>query len=234
MDFIPETLEAVGELDAAVGDGPLSDQLTRMAERAQAVAPDLAGISVSSRAHGLTFTLVATDAEIAALDAVQYLDTGPCEAALQLEQGITTSEGGLLNEGRWHTLAVVGAAAGVSSTLTFPIRRAGQVSGTVNLYGRSEDTFVGKHQALADVLRAWAPDAVTNADLTFSTREQARDAPGLLRDDANVGVATGILAVRFGIDMEASLARLVDAAARAGLPVTKVARVVINLHELDT
>jgi hypothetical protein len=35
---------------------------------AQRLVPDLAGISVASREHGLTFTLVATDEEIAALD----------------------------------------------------------------------------------------------------------------------------------------------------------------------
>ncbi|PKH40641.1 ANTAR domain-containing protein [Nocardioides alpinus] len=230
MEFIPETLEAIGELDAALDDGSLSDQLTHLAARAQTITPDLAGISVASHVHGLTFTLVATDAEIAALDAVQYLDTGPCEAAIHLGHGIATSDGGLFSEERWQALAVVGAAAGVSSTLTFPIRNAGEISGTVNLYGRSEGTFVGKHQALADVLRAWAPGAVTNADLAFTTRDDARDAPGRLRNDTSVEVATGILAARRGTSLDDARGALDDAARRAGIHVTKVARVVIDLH----
>lgn len=233
MDFIPETLEAIDELDPALDDGSLFDQLTLMAAKAQAVAPDLAGISVASHARGLTFTLVATDDEIAALDAVQYLDRGPCEDAFAQEQGVATTDGGLLSEERWHDLALAGAAAGVHSTLTFPIRDAGAVTGTVNLYGRAEDTFVGKHQALADVLRAWAPGAVTNADLAFSTRDRARQAPGLVRDDVSVDVATGIVAARRGISLDDSRAQLDDAARRAGIPVAGVARVVIELQDRD-
>lgn len=229
MHFIPESLEAIDGLDPALESGELSDQLTVMAARAQAVAPGLAGISVASHAHGLTFTLVATDDEIAALDAMQYLDTGPCEDAFRLEQGIATTEGGLMSEERWHDLAVVSAAAGVHSTLTFPIRSSGSITGTVNLYGVSEDTFVGKHQELADALRAWAPGAVTNADLTFSTRDAAQRAPGLVHDDTTVDVATGIMAARRGISLEESRTMLDDAARRAGLTVVVVARVVIEL-----
>ena len=233
MDFIPESLEAIDELDPARDDSNLRDQLVLMATEAQAVAPDLAGISLASHAFGLTFTLVATDDEIAALDAMQYLDTGPCEEAFHHERGIATTEGGLLSEERWHDLAVVSAAAGVHSTLTFPLMDDGRITGTVNLYGRSDNTFVGKHQALADVLRAWAPGAVTNADLEFSTREQARLAAGLVREDSSVDVATGILAARRGISMDESRERLSTAATRAGLPVAEVARVVIELHHRD-
>lgn len=233
MHFIPESLEAIDGLDPALDDGELSDQLTLMAARARAVAPGLAGISVASHAHGLTFTLVATDEEIAALDAVQYLDTGPCEAAFRLEQGIATTEGGLMSEDRWRDLAVAGAAAGVHSTLTFPIRSAGAITGTVNLYGSSEDTFRGKHQELAEALRAWAPGAVTNADLAFSTRDAARLAPGLVRDDTTIDVATGLVAARRGIGLEEARRTLDDAALRADLPVSVVARVVIELSDRD-
>ena len=233
MDLIPESLEAIDELDPSLDDGDLRDQLVSLAARAQAVAPDLVGISVASHTFGLTFTLVATDDEIAALDAMQYLDTGPCEEAFSHEQGIATTEGGLLSEERWHDLAVVSAAAGVHSTLTFPLMNSGRITGTINLYGRSESTFVGKHQTLADVLGAWAPGAVANADLEFSTREQARLAAGLVREDSSVDVATGILAARRGISMDESRERLGEAATRAGLPVAEVARVVIELHHRD-
>ena len=125
MEFIRETLEAFDELDPLLDDGSLFEQLSRTAADVKSIAPNLAGMSLASSTHGLTFTLVATDDEIAALDAVQYLDTGPCVEAFEHGQGVATTEGGLLDERRWHDLAVASAAAGVRSTLTFPVKERG-------------------------------------------------------------------------------------------------------------
>ena len=233
MEFIPETLEALDELDPALDDGSLPDQLARMAAHAQAIAPDLAGMSLALRSHGITFTLVATDEDIAALDGMQYLDSGPCVEAAEQGTGIATTDGGLLDESQWHDLAVVGAAMGVRSTLTFPIMVASELVGTINMYGRSDTTFVGKHQALADTLRAWAPGAVTNADLTFSTLEQARRAPDHIRSEAVVATATGILAAARDLTVDAARRQLDAAAARAGVPLAKLARAIIDLHRND-
>jgi hypothetical protein len=230
MEFIRETLEAFDELDPLLDDGSLFEQLSRTAADVKSIAPNLAGMSLASSTHGLTFTLVATDDEIAALDAVQYLDTGPCVEAFEHGQGVATTEGGLLDEKRWHDLAVASAAAGVRSTLTFPVKERGDTVGSVNLYGRTEDTFVGKHQALADVLHAWAPGAVTNADLSFSTIEEARRAPERLRDEAIVDTATGILAANRRVSLDDARDQLHGAARRAGVPLTRLARAIIDLH----
>ena len=233
MEFIRETLEAFDELDPLRDDGSLQEQLARTAARVQVVAPELAGMSIATREQGLTFTLVASDDEVATLDAVQYLDSGPCVEALDQGQGIATSEGGLLDEERWRALAVAGAAAGVRSTLTLPIVRSGETVGTVNLYGRAEDTFVGKHEALADAVGGWAPGAVTNADLSFSTLEEARRAPAQLRDDTLVDTATGIVAASRDVSIEEARERLADAANRAGVPVIRLARAIVDLHDHD-
>lgn len=230
MEFIRETLEAFDELDPLSDDGSLHEQLTRTAARVQLIAPELAGMSIASRDQGLTFTLVASDDEIAALDAVQYLDSGPCVEALEHGKGIATSEGGLLDEERWQELAVAGAAAGVRSTLTLPIVRRGETVGTVNLYGRTEESFVGKHEALAAAVGAWAPGAVTNADLSFSTLEEARRAPDRLREDTLVDTATGIVAASRDLSIEEARERLADAATRAGVPLTRLARAIVDLH----
>lgn len=231
MEFIPETLEALDELDPlADDDGSLADELLLMADLAQGIAPCLAGLSLAYISHGISFTLVATDNEIAALDAMQYLESGPCVDVAEQGKGIATTEGGLLNETDWHHLAIASAAVGVRSTLTFPIMNATEIVGTVNMYGRSDDTFVGKHQALADALQAWAPGAVTNADLSFSTLEQSRRAPDKLRNDAVVDTATGVLASARGVSMDVARGQLDDAASRADVPVTKLARAVIDLH----
>ena len=232
VELIPESLKAFGELDAVVDEKRLAEHLVATAERAREVAPDLVGVSVAARRDGITFTLVATDEEIATLDAVQYVDSGPCVDAIDLGHGISTStEGGLLSESRWRDFARASAAAGVLSTLTLPVVEDEVVVATVNLYGRADDTFTDRSEELAEVFGAWGPGAVANADLSFSTRAAAEQAPVLLKQAALVDTATGILAARRQVSVAQARDQLHDAARRAGVPIVKLARVVVELHQ---
>ncbi len=225
---IPETLEALGELDPYLDDGTLADQLMQQAAAAQEIAPDLIGVSVAIRIEDLTFTLVASDDTIAALDAVQYMSAGPCVEAIDLEHGIAASAEELFDESRWQHFGRASAAAGVRSTLTYPVMVRGQLTGTVNLYGGSEHAFEGKHQALADVFGAWAPGAVKNADLSFSTRRLAQRAPRQLRDQTIIDTAVGYVAEAQGLEIDAARDHLEDAARRAGIPVATLARTIVE------
>ena len=231
MEPIPQTLEALHELDVSLDEEALLARLCSTADLAREAVPGLVGVSMASRDQGVTFTLVATAEEIAVLDAVQYVASGPCVDAVDLGHGITTSAGGLLDEARWSEFARASAAAGIHSTLTLPVVDEGVVVGSVNFYGRDEDTFVDRHDALADIFGAWAPGAVANADLSFTTRADAEQAPRRLRQAALVDTATGILAA----DRDTSLAKARDhldgAARRAGIPVEVLAAVVIELHD---
>lgn len=229
MEPISETLRALDEVDAYVDGRPLLDQLTSTADQAERLVPGLVGVSLAFRKEGLTFTLVATDEKIATLDAVQYVASGPCVDAVDLGHGIATPDG-LLSEERWHHFARASAAAGVLSTLTLPVLEEDVVVSTVNLYGRHEDTFDGRHAALADLFRAWAPGVVANADLGFLTRRAAQQAPRQLRETAVVDTATGILAATRDLPMSTARAELDDAARRAGVPVVKLAQVLVDLY----
>ena len=231
MEPIRQTLEAIDELDPVLDDGSLLDHLHRMAERARAVVPALVGISIASHDHGVTFTMVATDEEIAALDGVQYLAHGPCLEAFDTGQGLSVTEQDLMDERRWQAFAVATSAAGIRSTLTYPVLQRGEVVGTVNLYGATDDAFDGKHEELAAALGTWAPGAVANADLTFSTRAVAEEAPGVLRNEALVDTAAGIVAADQGLTVEDAYERLRDASRRAGIPLAKIARTIVQLHE---
>ena len=233
MEPIPQTLQAFGELDATLDDESLLTLLTSTADRAQQAVPGLVGVSVASRDQGLTFTLVATAQEIAVLDAVQYVATGPCVDAVDLGHGITTSAGGLLDEARWSDFARASAAVGILSTLTLPVVDGDDVVGTVNFYGRDTDTFVDRHEALADIFGAWAPGAVADADLSFTTRAIAEQAPEQLRQAGLVDTATGILAAERGTTVADARQRLDSAARRAGIPVETLAAVVVSLHQED-
>ncbi|MFC7725505.1 GAF and ANTAR domain-containing protein [Nocardioides sp. GCM10028917] len=233
MEPIPETLDAIAELDAYLDDGKLFDELMKKAALAQRIAPDLVGISVASLEHGITFTMVATDDEIAALDGVQYATSGPCVEVADDGQGVVTRSEDLFSEPRWRAFAQASAAAGVRSTLTFPMMDGDEVIGTVNLYGSSDDTFDGNGSLLAAIFRAWAPGAVTNADLSFSTRLAAEQAPAKLRDDALIDEATGILAAHHQIPVDRARERLEHAAARAGVPLSTLARMIVKTTDSD-
>lgn len=78
LEPIPETVEALNNLDVVTADSDLITWMTRLANRAREVVPSLTGASIARLDAGLTFTLVASSPEVAVLDAVQYAAGGPC------------------------------------------------------------------------------------------------------------------------------------------------------------
>jgi GAF domain-containing protein len=229
VEPIPETTEAVEEFGPFI-DGDLLQQLRERSQRVRDLVPDCVGMTLASRAHDVLLTLVATSEEIAVLDAVQYLYGGPCVDAMEADRVLTYPAGDdVLDEQHWHDFAQATAAAAINSTLTLPVLTDGAVTGTINLYAASARAFDGRHEDLARIFDAWAPGAVTNADLTFSTRKEAEQAPRRLRDDLNIQVAVGILAQRHSADLEEARELLRDAALRAGVREADLAAIIVEI-----
>lgn len=236
MEPIPETVEAIEKYGPfGVRDVDLLSHLREVSVRVQEIVPDCLGFSLAYRENGLTFTLVANEIDVAVLDAVQYLTGGPCVAAVEEQQRdpVGFDHDDLLDEDSWQLFGHATAARGVRSTLTLPLLQDQRVVGSVNLYGASGQAFTGHHEALAALFDAWAPGAVTNADLSFSTLREARRAPRVLREETTVQVAVGILVSREGIDAGIAERRLRDAAVRAGIAVHDLAQAVLDAHGLD-
>ena len=227
---LPETVEAINELDVGGEPRDLLADLMRLAGRARAVVPDLVGVSLARLEEGITFTLLATSEEITVLDAVQYAAGGPCVEGAHAEQPREFDQDDVLSEDRWRMFAEATAERAVRSTLTIPIvgGRDRRVVGTVNLYAASGRAFVGYHTALAEIFGAWATAAVSNADLSFGTRAEARLAPGRIREQAVVDVAVGILAAQFEESVDAAEKRLVEAALRAGTTPAELAHQIVE------
>ena len=229
MEPIPETIE-IDEEFGPFADADLLPQLRERSTRVRALVPDCVGITLASRVHDVTLTLVATSGEIAVLDAVQYLSGGPCVDALDADRVVTYPAGDdVLDEQQWHDFALATAAASVRSTLTLPVITHGEVTGTINLYSASAHGFDGFHEDIARVFDAWAPGAVTNADLTFSTRQDAEQAPQRLREDLTITAAVAILAERHPGDLDEARGLLRDAALRAGVREVELAATVIEI-----
>lgn len=229
MEPIPESIEAVDEFGPFT-DGDLLQQLRDRSERVRVLVPDCVGMTLASQVHDVILTLVATSVELAVLDAVQYLYGGPCVDSLEAEMVLTYPAGDeVLDEGHWHDFAQATAAAAIASTLTLPILTGGAVTGSINLYAASAHAFDGRHEDLAHIFDAWAPGAVTNADLTFNTRKEAEQAPRRLREDLNVQVAVGMLAQQDAADLDEARERLRDAAMRAGIRQADLAAGIIEI-----
>ena len=231
---LPETREAVDELAPS---GEIEDVLQDLSERGWRVrelVPDCVGLSLATLANGVTLTLVASDRDIALLDALQYVDSGPCVEAVDKEKVVTFDDERSRPvrsgwEGRWQLFAAATSAVGVRSTLTLPILTEDQVVGTVNLYAASPHAFDGLHPEIAAIFSAWAPGAIRNADLSFATRESARQAPRILKEAAKVDVAVAFLLTTLGIDEDDARRRLRDAARRGGVDEVQLAEALLNL-----
>ena len=229
MEPIPETVAAIEELGPFAADADLADRLREMGRQVEELVPDCVGLSVASPEHGVTFTLVAPDTKIALLDALSRSDPGPhVERAGGPDGGSARDD--LLDERAWQALAQGSAAPAVASSLTLPIVSGDRTIGTVHLYGGSGNAFGGHHEQLAAILGAWAPGAVTNADLSFSSRRAAEDAPALLARQGTVGMAARALATYMHMDLGTARAQLDRAARRAGITVAQLAEAIVRLR----
>jgi GAF domain-containing protein len=220
----------MAERDPALEDDDLLDRLCEISEKVRELVPDCIGMTVAMIEDELVLTLVATDADVAVLDAMQYLVDGPCIAAVRQERVLELNDEEVLDEEEWRIVALASASTAVKSTLTMPIKDGAEVTGSVNLYAASGHAFSGHHEELAELLGAWAPGAVANADLTFSTRQLAEDAPRRLRERARFDTAVGLLAAREELSLDEARARLVSSAARAGVSLSRIAQAVITYY----
>ena len=230
MKPIPATVSAVLEISRTTGEPHLLADLQGVADEVQELVPDCLGLSLAWDEHGVTFTLVASDAETAAFDALQYLDGGPSLQTIRLRHGFEAEHEDLLDEDSWRLFAQGTAAAGVRCTLTFPLTAHGRTVGSANLYGGSDNAFEGHHEDLAQILGGWAPGAVRNADLSFETMHLAEDAPASLRDEGLLARAVGILMVLKNLDDATARGRIREAADRAGIRPTQLAAALIRLQ----
>ncbi|MCW2815753.1 MAG: hypothetical protein JWN84_3208 [Nocardioides sp.] len=220
MEPIPETRETVEEFGPFGDDDDVLGRLTASAARVRELVPTCVGISVSVFTHDVVLTLVATDPTIGALDAVQYLTDRPCLAALEgprAGQVQAYDHDDLLDEEAWRLFARSTAAHGLNATLTLPVMTGDRVEGSINLYATEPGAFEGHHEEVAEVFGAWAPGAVRDADLDFTTLRAARETPDRQRDQVTISRAASLFAGALRIGDEQARDQIREASARAGV-----------------
>jgi GAF domain-containing protein len=227
LEPLPETVQAIHDLEVTVREQGLLGELSEMGRRVRTVVPSCIGLSLSVLEHGVTFTLVASSETIRSLDATQYVDGGPCVQAVH-DTEVLETQPDTMAEKDWLLFAQATAAQGIASTLSLPLVLDRKVTGGVNLYASSAEAFSGHHEELAALLGGWAQGAITNADLEFTTKDAAKSAPQVLHDSNTVETATGVLMEARGLRSEQARERIQRAASQVGLPEARVAEVILK------
>ena len=229
LEPLPETREALISL-GRWSDRDLTADLVHQGDRVEEIVPNLVGLSLALVRGGLTFTIAATRERLTLLDAIQYAFGGPCVEAVLHDSTVRSgdTDAGLMDEQRWVHFARAGAAHGVMSTLSLPIHTDDKVVAGVNLYAATPNAFTGREEQLAELLGAWAPGAVHNADLSFSTQDAARQAPQVLKDNSVMDQATGVVIAAHGVDEDRARRIIAEAARRAGQDELAVAREIVR------
>jgi GAF domain-containing protein len=225
MEPIPESLEVLTRLSVG-GDVGLVQRLTEAAARVVHLVPECVALSIALFDDDLTFTLLATSERMRIVDAAQYLDGGPCELSALNGEDVAVDD--ILDEDRWQLFALATAATGVRSSLSLPLRDGAVVIGSINFYGGTDYTFIGRERTLAEMFGANVAEVVANADLSMGSLERAREAVQTLEDRDTITTAAGVYAVRHNVTVDDGYDNLRDAAERAGVPLVELARLVLQ------
>jgi GAF domain-containing protein len=217
---------------ATYGQGrEVETAIMEMGRSVRKTVPECMALSLCYLADGFTFTLVAENRDAALIDALQYVDSGPCEKAVRT--GEPTAASTPFEEDHWGLMARGWNLLGVASSLSMPVLRASQVVGGLNLYASTPTAFEGHHEEVAEACGAWAGGAVTNADLAFTSRIRAAATPWRLREKKLVDVASGFVAEYLGTDVGGAASRITTAAQRAGVRESDLARFILDAHERE-
>ncbi|WP_122816887.1 hypothetical protein [Nocardioides pantholopis] len=229
MELIPESAQAAELFGPFLtpDNEDLLDQLVERVSQVQDLIPDCVGVSVASMQEGITFTVVASHREVAVLDAVQYIAGRPPMEGADDPGRLEDDESNPLDETRWQVFAQATAAHAVASTLTLPIITGSDVLGCVNLYAATKHAFTGHHEEIAHIFEAWAPGAVTNADLEFSTRHTAQQAPTVLREKVRIAMAVGWLAESHRLEVDEARELFDQAVLRTGVTPAELAETLL-------
>lgn len=171
--------------------------LPRLVELAVAVVPGctLAGISMR-RGHGKVETPASTEPLVRELDQAQYdLNEGPCLDAIREQDTLVIDD--TSTDSRWPRWGPFAAERGIRSVLSVRLATADKVFGALNLYGRQPRAF--DYEAV-QVAHRYAEPASTAVALV----EQIEGLRTAMQTRHQIGVAQGMLMLRYGLNEDQS------------------------------
>jgi GAF domain-containing protein len=226
---LPEVHAVARQLTALSEDTvDLLESLRAVSDLAAAALPSCVGVSITVLVDGEPFTVTATSADAGTVDAMQYLDDGPCVQASRIGEAVRVPD--VLDEQLWQAFAESAAVYGIRSSLSVPLQGiGGSAVGALNLYSSDRDAFSQADPLLIALFGTHVEGAVRNADLGFATREAARRLPEQLADRATTDQAVGVMMANRGCSAPEARERIEWAARHAGISVKAAADMVIQI-----
>ncbi len=197
----------------------------RIVRRAVEVVPaaDHGGITLRHK-RGRTETVATTDELVTALDSAQYaLREGPCLDAAFEAGGCVVPD--LRADERWPAWSEVADEHGIRSVLAIRLHSSNRTLGALNLYAGRAGAFDDETVDTALIFASHAAEAL----------HQARLVTGLeaaLESRHAIGMAQGVLAVRYGVSYEAAFTVLQRYSNDHNVKLRDVARLVLETREL--
>lgn len=199
----------------------------RVVRRAVEVVPaaDHGGITLRQR-RGRAETVAATDDLVVEVDSAQYaLREGPClDAAFETESCVVHD---LHAEERWPRWSRVALDHGLRSALAIRLHAEDRTLGALNLYAERPGAFDRDTVDTALVFASHAAEALNKARLV-SNLEAALESRHL------IGMAQGVLAVRYDVPYEAAFTVLQRYSNDHNIKLREVARMVLDSRELPS
>jgi len=203
-----EPQEAFRELGRLpLGELPLGQVLSRVAELAKATIPGADEVSVTLMDKDKARTVAFTGGLAVHLDERQYAKGfGPCMDAAQGGQTITIPD--TSTEAGYPDFAAVAHRAGVRSSLSVGMPTPQRTVGGLNIYSTSLDAFDTEAVALGQAFAEYAAVALLNAALIDSKDGLARQLEQAMATRAVIEQAKGVLMGRLGCSPEEAFAHL--------------------------
>ncbi|HET9423034.1 MAG TPA: GAF and ANTAR domain-containing protein [Nocardioides sp.] len=154
---------------------------------------DHASITLRGR-RGRAETVAATDEPATRADKLQYsLEEGPCvDAAFESTDFVIDD---LKDEPRWPRWSAASAELGLRAAMAIRLHTDSETLGALNLYSESAHAFDEESRIVAMIYASHAADAMSNARLVSGLR-------AALESRHTIGIAQGVLAVRYDISYE--------------------------------
>ena len=174
----------------------VSEPLTfeKVVKRAVATIPGCDHASITLRRRGRAETVAATDEPAIRADELQYsLDEGPCvDAAFESTDFVIAD---LRDEPRWPRWSTVSAELGLRAAMAIRLHTDSETLGALNLYSDAPHAFDDDARTVGLIYASHAADAMSNARLVTGLR-------AALESRHTIGIAQGVLAVRYDISYE--------------------------------
>jgi GAF domain-containing protein len=202
--------------------------LARIAEAATSSVPGCDAASIAISLEGRPVTAAITARIALELDMTQY-DThdGPCLTAFR---SMSTLRINFTEQGEaFPHLTRAAQFQGVQGVLSVPAIWGNDIVGTLNLYSRTRP-FDETAETIAAVLAAQIAIAVSRSPEFVAARDVVEHAQRDLDDDAQVGIATGLLMVNEACTAEQAERLLEAAATQDEKTIVEIAQRIIDQH----